>query len=149
MPHGKEKAAFDINLPLHNSNEMKCIAVIAVTDAAAVQDLSSLFSNLDTPDFLTLIADGTKIYIAFAGTDATSIDRTSTGTNNAACWPIPDGTYISGNLPSGREVYTNLGATLTNFYRLHHRAASGTSGFLRVYRSSHQDHDVGRNFKRP
>lgn len=153
MPTGKERAAYDITLPLHNAHDLKCIAVIAVTATAGSTDLSTLFGNLDSGDFLTLVADpgaaGGKLYFAFQGSDATAISDTATGTNAAACWPLFEGIPLSGTLPTGREVGSAYGATYVKYQTLHYKAPSGTSGYLRVFRSSHQHHNVGANFKAP
>lgn len=122
----------NISPPLKNTAAMKCIAVLQATPTSQTQDLTALFGRLTNGHFLTLKADGSKVYIAF-GTLAGSIDENATGTGVTACWPITDGGELPVRLMGGRETSTNI-ATLCSYNLLHFKASA--TCFLRMYRSS-------------
>lgn len=147
---GKEKQAYAINLPLQNSDRMKCIAVLTATTTAAAQDLTQLFAELDSGNFLTLVADGGKVYVALGASSGTAISELTTSTGNAACWPLHDGKDIAGIPLGGREVASGYGVTNVFYKYLHYKvAAGGNTTYLRVYRSSTTNNDPGKTFKRP
>lgn len=147
---GKEKAAYAINLPFQNSDRMKCIAVLVATTTAAVQDLTALFEGLEEGNFLTLVADGGKVYVALGGGNGTPISELTTGTGNAACWPLHDGKDIAGIPLGGREVASGFGVTNVFYKYLHYKvAAGGSTTYLRVFRSSTTNNDPGKSFRRP
>lgn len=144
---GKEKSAYTINLPLQNSDRMKCIAVLQATTTAAVQDLTQLFDELGSGNFLTLVADGGKVYVALGGNSTPAISSTATGSGNTVCVPIADGKDIAGIPLSGREVASGFGVTNVFYKNLHYQGS--TTCYLRVYRSSTVNNDPGASFKRP
>lgn len=127
-----EMEAANITPPLKNTAALKCIAVLQATPSNQTQDLSALFGRLTNGHFLTLKADGGKVYVAF-GTLAGTIDETATGTGVTACWPITDGGELPVRLMGGREVATNI-ATLCSYNILHFKASA--TCYLRLYRSS-------------
>lgn len=150
MPTGKERGAYAINLPLQNSDRMKCIAVLVATTTAASQDLSALFADLEGGNFITLAADGGKVYVALGASSGTAISELTTSTGNAACWPLPDGKDIAGIPLGGREVASGYGVTNVFYKYLHYKvAAGGDTAYLRVYRSSTTNNNPGATFKRP
>lgn len=144
---GKEKQAYAINLPFQNSDRMKCIAVLVASSTAAVQDLSELFGELDSGNYLTLVADGGKVYVALGGASTPAVSSTATGTSNQAAWPLPDGKDVAGIPLQGREVASGFGVTNVFYKYLHYQGS--TTCYLRVYRSSTTNQDPGASFKRP
>jgi|SRR5882724_1578316 len=141
--------ANNVTPPLKNSNAMKCIAVLVYGGATQTQDLTALFGKLDNGHYLTLQADGGKVYVAF-GTVAGTIDEGQLGTGNNVCFPIADGQQLSVRSGQyGDERATNI-ATLVNYNILHFKGASGAAtGYLRMYRSSLSPNQDAGMFRAP
>lgn len=134
----REYEAAMIVPPLENSAAMKSVANLVVSNAGIVQGLSGLFGgSLGQGHFLTLEADGAKVYVKFAPNNAGSVDAFATGNGANIAWPIPDGASVSVVPIAGRETATGV-ATLCNYNFIHARVASGgvATAYLRVYRSS-------------
>jgi len=144
--------AENVTPPLKNSAAMKCIAVISVLTTSSSTDLTSLLGALGIGGYVTVKADMPanttgRIYFAFGATPGT-IDDAVTGTNVAACWPLPDGHEMSFRLASGRETTASNVATLCWYTHVHTKGTA--TGYLRFYRSSlPPDQDAGRAFKLP
>ncbi len=98
------------------------IAAIATSTSSARTDLSTLISDVGDGHYLTLMADGGDIYIAFNNADAGSIDETATGAGATVPWKLED------SVPQHFRI-------VENFYWAIHKAASGAPK-LRVYLSS-------------
>jgi len=134
-----EYEANNVIPPLKNSDAMKSQACVVVSTAGIVQGLSGLFGNsLGDGHFLTLEADGTKIYVAFSPNSSGSINPAATGNGATICYPIPDGVMMSVRPIAGREVGTGI-ATMCRYDFLHARVpttAAVATGYLRIYRSS-------------
>ena len=138
-----EFEAANITLPLKNisallgsgdnAGAIACIAAITVGTGSTTTDLATLFDGLEKGHFLTFQADGSKVYIALDAAAGT-IDKDATGSGATVCWPIPDGTSLSGRLLGGRRVPTGRVATMTLQTILHHQAVATCT--LRIYRSS-------------
>jgi streptogramin lyase len=145
----REFEAANLLLPLKNTDAMKAIACIAVDSTSRSVDLSTYFAQLAAGHFLTLIADGAKIYVALGENASGTIDDTATGTANTACVPIPDGSALHGVGPiGGRTVATGI-ATHVEFKHLKYKTPAGVSGFLRIYRSSLGPTQDAGEFKAP
>lgn len=144
-----EYEAMNVLPPLKNSGAMKCIAVLTVSGSSQVTDLETLFGQLSDGHFLTLSADGPKVYVAFGSASGT-IDPSATGGGTAVCFPIPSEGQLPVRPTAGREVATGV-ATNVKYNYLHYVGASGTAGgYLRVYRSSlGPGEDPGGQFKAP
>ncbi|TAK10614.1 MAG: hypothetical protein EPO32_14890 [Anaerolineae bacterium] len=146
MSRSVEFEAANITLPIKNistllgagsnSGKIACIASIMVGTGSTSTDLTTLFGGLGKGHYLTFQADGSKVYVAL-GAVAGTIDSTATGVGATVCWPIPDGTSLSGRLLSGRRVPTGQVATMTFHTILHHQAVATCT--LRIYLSSVDD----------
>jgi hypothetical protein len=143
----KEYEAANQLLPLKNTDAMKAIATVLADGTSRTVDLSTYFAQLDAGHFLTLIADGSKIYVAL-GHAAGTIDETVVGTHNNGCIPIPDGSTLHGVPMSGRTVATGIATTLA-FRTLHYKTAGTATGYLRLYRSSLAPNQGAGEFKAP
>ena len=126
--------------PILNTTGMalKSQANIVVSNAGIVQGLSALFGgSLGNGHFLTLQADGAKIFVAFSANASGSLDAFATGNGPNIAFPLADGAMLPVVPIAGREVATGV-ATLCNYSFVHARVASGgvATGFLRMYRSS-------------
>ena len=141
--------ANNVTPPLKNSTAMKCIAVLVYGGATQTQDLTALFGRLDSGHYLTLQADGGKVYVAF-GTVAGTIDEGALGNSNNACFPIADGGQLSVRSGQyGDERATGI-ATMVNYNILHFKGVSGAAtGFLRMYRSSLNSNEDAGMFRAP
>lgn len=127
-----EFEASNVTPPLKNSGAMKCVANLGVGTSTQTVNLTTLFGALSNGHYVTLAADGGKVYIAFGGTAGT-IDETATGVGATVCWPLPDGAQLPVRLLAGKETGTGV-STLVSYNVLHYKGTSGT--YLRVYRSS-------------
>ena len=135
-----EYEAANIIPPLENSAAMKSQANIVVSNAGVIQGLSGLFGGtLGDGHFVTIQADGAKIYCKLAPNSAASAggDAFATGSGTGIVYPIPDGVQLSFRPVMGREVATGV-ATHCRYDFLHLRVASGgvATAYARVYRSS-------------
>ena len=135
--------ANNVTPPLKNSVAMKCIAVLIYGPTTQTVDLTTLFGKLDDGHYLTLRADGGKVYVAF-GSSADSIDEAAVGNGITAAWPISDGESLPVRPIYGEERATGV-ATLATYNILHYKGPTGAAtGFLRMYRSSlSQNQDAG------
>lgn len=134
----REYEAAMIVPPLENSAGMKSQANVVVSNAGVVVGLSGLFGgSLGQGHFLTIAADGGKLYVKFAPNAAGSIDAFATGNGATIAYPIPDGAEKSFVPIAGRETGTGV-ATLCVYNQLHIRVASGgvATAFARLHRSS-------------
>jgi hypothetical protein len=150
----REYEAAMITPPLCNpTGGMKVQANVVVSNAGNTQSLSGLFGGaLGAGHFLTVKADGAKVYIKFASNDQGTTDAFATGNGPNVVWPLADGESMSVVPISGREVASGGHATLCNYNFLHARVASGgvATGYLRLYRSSlGPTQDPGVEFKFP
>jgi hypothetical protein len=144
----KEYEAANLLLPLKNTDAMKAVANVLAESTSRTIDLSTYFSQLGAGHFLTLVADGAKIYVSM-GHAAGTIDETVVGTHNNSCVPVPDGSSLHGIPIAGRTVATGI-ATMLNFNVLHYKtSASGVTGYLRMYRSSLAPSQDAGHFKAP
>jgi hypothetical protein len=148
----REYEAHNITPPLKNSDRMKCIANLVVSTAGITQDLAALFEKLGAGHYLTVQADGAKVYLAFSANASGSIDAFATGNGDTICWPVPDGVSMPVVPVGGREMASGYGVTAVSSYRfVHARVASGgvATGYLRFYRSSFAPNQDAGEFKRP
>lgn len=138
MATGREQHAASVNLPLQNSTGVKNIAVLAVTTASQSVDLSTLFGDIDSAAFLTLMADmpantSSTVYVALGANSAGSISETATGIGATVCWPIPHNQQLPGVVLSG-EVRSSGIATSIQSLNLYYKGSN--TGYLRIQRSS-------------
>lgn len=98
------------------------IAAIATSTSSAVTDLTSLISDVGKGHYLTFMADGGDIYVAFNNANSGSIDETATGAGVTIPWKLED------SLPQHFRIVENYTYIIT-------KAATGTPK-LRVYVSS-------------
>lgn len=135
--------ANNVTPPLKNSVAMKCIAVLTYSPTSQTQDLNALFAGIEAGHYLTLRADGGKVYVAF-GSSAGTIDDTAAGTGTSVCYPLSDGESMHVRPTAGNERATGV-ATLANYNFLHYKAPTGSAtGYLRMYRSSlNESQDAG------
>lgn len=133
----REFEAHNITPPLANSAAMKCIGNLLADHTARSQYLPSLFGRLGAGHYLTIQADGAKIYVAMSpGASPVSIDERAVGNGNTLCWPVPDGTVLPIVPIGGREQATGI-ATLVMYDYLHYMTgATGVTAHVRFYRSS-------------
>ena len=138
MTTGAEYEAANLIAPLENSAAMKSQANIVVSNAGVIQGLSGLFGGtLGDGHFITLQADGAKIYCKLASNSAGSTNAFATGNGESIVYPVPDGAQLSFRPVMGREVATGV-ATHCRYDFLHLRVASGgvATAYVRIYRSS-------------
>lgn len=131
-----EFEASNLTLPLKNSPGMRCIAVLRIDLTSASFDLRNAFAKLDNGHFLSIVPDmhasTAKCYIAFGGAAGTIDETATTGIN--MCYVKGDLQELSGRLIGGNESYTGWSTGVS--YPYIHYKASGTTGLLRIYRSS-------------
>lgn len=140
--------ANNVTPPLKNSVAMKCIAVLIYGPSTQTVDLNTLFGKLDNGHYLTLRADGGKVYVAF-GSSVGTIDEVATGNGITAAWPIADGENLPVRPIFGEERATGV-ATLVNYNVLHFKGATGAAtGYLRMYRSSLSQNQEAGMFRAP
>lgn len=136
-----EFEAYNVTFPLQNTQGMKDLAAVLVTQASTGINLSDYFGNIQNGHFFTLQADGAKIYVAGAGQAlATGINEQSQGNGPQVCWPIPDGQQLPVRIIGGRERGTGY-ATQVNYasgFTINVKLATSgvATGFLRILRSS-------------
>lgn len=147
----KEYEAANITPPLQNSNAMKCIGCLLADHTARSQDLSAMFRQLEDGHFLTIQADGAKIYVAFSpNTASTAIDERAVGMGPDVCYPIPDGVEKPIVPVGGQVVASGYGTTGLNFKVLQYMTgATGVTGYIRFYRSSLAPNQGPGEFKAP
>ncbi len=146
----KEYEAANITPPLQNSPAMKCIGALLADHTARTQDLSAMFARLGAGHFLTIQADGAKVYVAFSpNASATAIDERAVGFGDAVCYPIPDGAEKA-VIPIGGRVVGSGSATGLDFKHLQYMTgATGVTGMIRLYRSSLAPNQDAGEFKAP
>jgi hypothetical protein len=140
MSTSREYEAANIIAPLRNATglHMKAQANIVVSNAGVSQGLSGLFGRaVGDGHFLTLQADGAKVYVQFAADSSGTIDAFATGNGPTICYPIPDGVSMPVVPIGGREVGTGV-ATTVRYNFINAKVASGgvATGYLRLYLSS-------------
>ena len=141
--------ANNVTPPLKNSVAMKCIAVLIYGPTTQTQDLTALFGKLDNGHYLTLRADGGKVYVAF-GSSAGTIDESAVGTGITAAWPIADGENLNVRPIGGGDERATGVATLCAYNFLHFKGATGAAtGYLRMYRSSLSQNQEPGMFRAP
>jgi hypothetical protein len=143
----KEYEAANQLLPLKNTDAMKALGNVLADGTSRTLDLSTYFAQLDAGHFLTLIADGAKVYVAM-GHAAGTIDEAAVGNGATVCVPIPDGSAMHGVPIYGRTVATGIATTLA-FRTLHYKTAGTATGYLRMYRSSLAPNQGAGEFKAP
>jgi hypothetical protein len=126
-----------ISLALQNSAGMKDIASVYSNPTPGYTDLFAVFGTGVANHYLTLQADGAKIYYAIGSVPTGGIG-TAMGSGTTQSWPIPDGVTERGRIISGREVGTGLptGTFATNTVQRYVQYMSGVTATLRMYRSS-------------
>jgi hypothetical protein len=146
----KEFQASNVTPPLKNTTAMKCIAVFAVGPTVQTVDLDTLFGSIDNGNFLTVRADGAKVYVAF-GSSAGTIDDRETGTGTGACGPVADGENFPVIPIGGREIFPSGGVATgaVRYEIMHYKTPTGVSGYLRLYRSSTQHGRGSEDFPAP
>ena len=144
--------ANNVTPPLKNTNAMKCIwngiagPSVQTLDMRTVMGATNAY--VDGSHYLTLAADGRKVYVAF-GSSAGTIDPNAIGNGITVCWPIPDGTTRDVRPVSGYERATGV-STLCAYNVLHYTTGTGaSSGYLRLYRSSLGPGQDAGEFKAP
>lgn len=149
----KEYQASNVTPPLKNTTAMRCIAVLHVGPTVTTQDLDLLFGKLDNSNFITLAADGAKVYVAFGSSAGTIDDRATSavGPVTSLCWPLTDGEK-SPVIPIGGGEFYPSGGVATGAVRynvLHAKTPTGMSGYLRIYRSSTRPGQGSQEFPAP
>jgi hypothetical protein len=126
--------------PYMNTTAMRCIGNFAVSNAGNRIGLATYFAGLGDGHFLSIQADGAKIYVAFASNEIGTLDAFATGAGATVCWPIPDGVTMPVVPKSGKEVGVTgaYAPTFAVYETLHAKVASGgvATAYLRLYRSS-------------
>jgi hypothetical protein len=147
MGHPIEVEAANIVGPLKNTTGMKAIANVLSTPATQTLNLATIFGRMNAGHFLTIAADGSKCYIAFASNDQGTLDETAVGVGPTVCYPIPDGQSIPTRMPiGGRELATGY-ATLASYTYLHYKSIATCN--LRLWRSSLSQAQDAANFPPP
>jgi len=133
--------AYNVLPPYRNSSGLASQAAVIVTQNAQAFNLSDYFGNLGNGSFITLEADGGKLYVAIASnTGGTAIDEQAQGVGNAICFPIPDGQQLPMRILGGRELGTGYATNVQYASGIIVHAKLPLSGvataFMRMYRSS-------------
>lgn len=135
--------------PLRNTNALKSVAVLVASLQEQSIDLEQLFGKIRNGHFLSVVAEGATIYVAFAANAAGQISESAHGnptgaTATGACWPIFPGNYRERyRLTGGRESGSGA-ATYASYYTLHYKVGTGVygatgasqTGYLRLALSS-------------
>ena len=149
MSSQRQFEAYNLNPPYQGSTGLAAQANFVVSQTARWIDLSQYFGKLDAGHYLTVQADGAKIYIAVSPHDKQTIADNAIGTLPAVCYPIPDGqslpfvvhggrTVGSGGSPTGSYVtMINYGTNIGFWAKVASAIGSlSATGYLRVLRSS-------------
>lgn len=132
--------AYNVIAPYKNSTGLVSQAAVVVSQTSQAINLSDYFGGLGAGHFITLEADGAKIYVAVASNSVGTINEQEQGGGVGVCFPIPDGQQLPMRILGGREMGTGY-ATFVQYATgviIHAKLAlSGVAtGFLRMYRSS-------------
>lgn len=139
MSSAIELESANIIAPYRNSTGLGGQANIMVGAASQAINLSDYFGGLGEGHFLTLEADGAKVYVAIGSNNVGSISETAVGAAKEVCFPIPDGTQLPMRIVGGREMGTGYATNVqyaSGIILWAKLATGGSSGWLRMYRSS-------------
>lgn len=151
MSSSKEAAAAFITPPLANNEAMKCCANIVVSNAGVSQSMTGIFGGTwSDGEYVTVQADGAKIYWRMSNHTVNNIDAFETGVGNGIAFPLADGAMMSFVPVGGRMVGSGISvtagfATTARFDFLQARVASGgvATAYLRLYRNVGPGKDAG------
>jgi hypothetical protein len=132
--------AYNTIAPYKNTSGLASEAAVLITQNSQAINLSDYFGGLSAGHYITLQADGAKVYVAAAANSVGTINEQDQGAGVGVCWPIPDGQQLPVRILGGRELGTGY-ATQVQYASgiiLHAKLAlSGVAtGFLRMFRSS-------------
>ncbi len=125
--------------PYRNSTGLASQAAVVVSGVSQAINLSDYFGGLGEGHFLTLEADGAKVYVAIGSNNVGVINEAAQGVGNQVCFPIPDGSQLPMRIVGGREMGTGYATNVqyASGIIIHAKVAtSAGTGFLRMYRSS-------------
>lgn len=125
--------------PYRNSTGLASQANVMVGAASQAINLSDYFGGLSEGHFLTLQADGAKVYVAIGSNTVGSISETVAGAGSSVCFPIADGAQLPMRIVGGREMGTGYATQVqyaSGIIIWAKLATGGASGWLRMYRSS-------------
>jgi hypothetical protein len=132
--------AYNIIPPYRNSTGLASQVNIVVSQTSQAINLSDYFGSLGAGHFITLEADGGKMYVSLAANSVGTIDEMAQGVGSSVCFPIPDGQQLPMRILGGRELGTGYatnvqyGSGVILFAKM---PISGVAtGYLRIYRSS-------------
>lgn len=132
--------AYNLIAPYRNTTGLASQAAVIVTQASQNINLSDYFGALDAGHFVTLQADGGKVYIQLHSSSTGSIDEQEQGGGVGVCWPIPDGQQLPMRIISGRQLGTGYATAVSYASGVIIKAKLALSGvatgFLRMYKSS-------------
>jgi hypothetical protein len=138
MSSDVEFQAANIIPPYRNSTGLASQANVMVGAASQAINLSDYFGGLGEGHFITLEADGAKVYVAI-GSNSIGVINEAAVSGKEVCFPIPDGSQLPMRIVGGREMGTGYATNVQYasgiivFAKL---ATGGASGWLRMYRSS-------------
>lgn len=132
--------AYNVLPPYRNSTGLASQANVVVTQTSQAINLSDYFGNLGAGHFITLEADGGKVYVAIGSNNVGVIDEMAQGVGSQVSFPIPDGQQLPMRILGGRELgtgYTTNVQYASGIIIFAKLPISGVAtGYLRMYRSS-------------
>jgi hypothetical protein len=132
--------AYNVLPPYRNSSGLASQANVVVSQTSQAINLSDYFGGLGAGHFITLEADGGKMYVAIGSNNVGTIDEQAQGVGSSVCFPIPDGQQLPMRILGGREVgtgyatYVNYASGIIIFAKM--MISGVATGYLRIYRSS-------------
>jgi hypothetical protein len=141
----KIESANYVTPPLGNVTGMRCMANVVVSTAGISQGLSGLFGvGLAEGEYVSIQADGAKVYYRFVANTHATIDAFETGAGNGVAFPLPDGVTHNVIPVAGRVTSTGI-ATHMDFNVLQAKVASGgvQTCHVRLYRNIAPGRDAG------
>ena len=139
---------FNPNVPIANTQGLRCIANLPAPATPTFLDLRTIFGGMGLAGRLAIraVAAGTPtgpgIFKAYynLSTVPQAVDETRAGVASGICWPIVDGETQFGRIMGGQERATGY-ATGSLPFVLNYKSAPGGTGSLRLYRVVEDNQD--------
>lgn len=140
----REYAYSNITFPIANSPNMLGQFAVAASTTPTYVDLKSAMPGIEDGTYLSVQADGGKIFVALGSVPTASIQlATSVGTGVNVAYPIPDGVTERWSVPAGVErgsgIHTSIDLRYLQYFG---------SGTLRMAYSSRYPHQDTLSFRR-
>lgn len=135
-----EFEAYNLIAPYRNTTGLASQAAVVIGQASQSINLSDYFGSLGAGHFVTLQADGAKIYVQLASNTVGTLNEQDQGAGVGVAWPIPDGQQLPMRIIGGHEMGTGYATQVQYASGIIIKAklalSGAATGFLRMYRSS-------------